>query len=161
MLNHDETKNNKLLILIGEVFEESNGCCLSKAFLFGRNENLHELATTLKVSRTQALFVSIVFALNYDGDAVNIKSLADHFSCSPIKVLEFYEDLEFLFEKRILIRRKSYLALNIKYGNKEFIVNKKLSDAIIKNKPIPETDNFMFHNEIELLERIHELGSNR
>lgn len=113
----------RLLESIGKVYEESKNCKLDKAFFEKVDAELKHLSDYFKVTRNQALIAAMIFALNYKGDAVDLKDLTGYFDCNPMKLLEFSDDFEALHSKGIIKKRKLSQTLNVSLSNDLFAIN--------------------------------------
>ncbi|MFZ4414850.1 MAG: AAA family ATPase, partial [Bacteroidales bacterium] len=155
--------NTKIRILqsIGKVYEESKESKLEDSLFEKIDGILTELSEYFNVSKIQAFFLAHVFVLNYKGDSVDINDLVKYFDCNPMKLLEYSEDFEFLHTKGFLVKKKSNHRLNIANFNDQFIVNEKITFAIIQNEAIPEIKNDFFDNIFDVLEEIYNLGNSR
>jgi len=100
----------------------------------------------------------MVFTLNWKGDAVDINDLISYFDCNPMRVLELRDDFDFLYSKGIFKKEKSRHRMKFPGANDKFIVNEKISDAILQNKPMPELKAGRIHDIIELLEKLYTIG---
>jgi len=65
---------------------------LSNSLFEQTDKELSFLADYFHITKTQALFVSIIFALNYKGRKVDLDDLSSYFNCNPIKILEYNDD---------------------------------------------------------------------
>ncbi len=64
------------------------------------------------LTKTESFFLSIIIALNYKGDSVDLNDLVDYTECNPMKILEFSSDFESLYKKGYIEKKKSlYLLL--------------------------------------------------
>ena len=151
----------RLLESIGKVYELSKDCKLEPAFFENIEAELTLLSDYFKVSRNQALIVAMVFALNYEGDTVDLKGLINYFDCNPMKLLEFSDDFDTLYSKGILKKQKSPHRVRMALSNDQFTINEKITEAILNNKPMPVTEHEGFKDVIELLEKIYQLGEQR
>lgn len=156
-----QTIKSKVLDSIGNVYEQSKDCELNTAFFEKVDADLKVLAKYFKVSRNQSLIIAMVFALNYKGSNVELKDLIEYFSCNPMKLLEFSDDFEALYSSRIFIKRKNYRRSSLALSTDQFSINEKITEAILKNKPMPVIGTEEFNDVIKLLERIHQLSIER
>lgn len=150
-------QNIKLDILksIGEVYEQSEECKLTSAHFEKISDELNLLSDYFGTSKSQSFFIAMVFTLNWKGDSVDINDLISYFDCNPMRVLEFRDDFDFLYSKGILKKEKSRHRMKFPGANDQFIVNEKISDAILQNKPMPELHTGKIHDIIELLEKFY------
>ena len=151
----------RLLKSIGSVYELSRDCKLDSDFFEKVDADLKLLSEYFKVSRSQSLIIAMVFALNYRGDSVDLKDLIEFFNCNPMKLLEFSDDFDALYSKGIFKKRKSSHRFNLALSNDQFIINEKITEAILNNKSLPEIEREGFKDVIELLEKLHKFGEQR
>ncbi|MCK4661527.1 MAG: AAA family ATPase [Bacteroidales bacterium] len=156
-------QNIKLKILesIGKIYEQSKECKLDSVFFDKVDNELKYLTDYFKVSRNQSFIIAMVFTLNYKGDAVELKDLIEYFGCNPMKLLKYNDDFEVLYSKGILKKRKSSHIIRLTLSNDQFVINEKITEAILNNKPMPVTEREAFKNVIELLEKHYKLGLQR
>jgi hypothetical protein len=156
-----QTIKSKVLDSIGNVYEQSKDCELNTAFFEKVDADLKILSKYFKVSRSQSLIIAMVFALNYKGSTVELKDLIEYFSCNPMKLLDFSDDFEALYSSRIFIKRKTSRRSSLALSTDQFSINEKITEAILKNKPMPVIGTEEFNDVIKLLERIHQLSIER
>lgn len=150
---------NKLKILenIGKVYEDSKNCKLDEEFFTKIDVELSYLSTYFKTTKPQAFFISIVFALNYKGDTVDLNDLIDYFDCNPMKLLEYNDEFNYLNEMNIFARQKSRHRVKLAAANNQFSIHEKISQAILENKPMPEINSVDVSDIYDLLEKLDEL----
>lgn len=160
-------KSLKIQILesIGNVYSQAENSKLTPVFFDKANPDLRLLATYFNTSESQALFIAVVFSMNYNDGAINLKDLIKFFDCVPSKILEFSDDLTSLYTKGIFSRPQKHFLTDmcLGFGNEEFAINKKIPEAILQNKPMPVTEPAMpaEMDIVTLLERIYHLGKER
>lgn len=146
---------------IGKVYEESKDCKLEGSFLEAIHDELEVLSKYFRTTKNQAFFISMVFALNYKGNPIDLNVLIDYFACNPMKMLEYSEDLDCLFSKRIFENKSSKYRLKLERANDEFIINQKINEAILQVKDIPEIDQIKIDDIEGLLEGLYDLSQQR
>lgn len=151
----------KVLDSIGKVYEKSKECKLEPAFFEMMNTELKLISDYFKISKSQALIVSMVFALNYKGETLEFRDLIDYFDCNPMKILEYNEDFNYLLSAGIIIKQKSSYGMRISFANNEFVINEKITEAILQNKPMPEIHSNIITDIFELLERLSNIKEQR
>lgn len=157
----EQTIKKQLLQCIGKIYENSGGCLLQETVFVELETELSCLSGYFKVSNRQALFIAIVFTLNYKGNKVDLHDIISHFNCNPMKILEYSDDFEFLYERHIFIKHRLKRGLLLEGANVEFTINEKITEAIIKNNPLPEIHEEKIENVIDLLEKLYQLGELR
>lgn len=130
------------------------------------DKELSFLAEYFHITKTQALFVSIIFTLNYKGRKVDLDDLNIYFECNPIKILEYSDDFVELYEKRLLRKNNKsnrHREIRLQGADEEFFINEIVSDKIFKSEPIPEIlmDVLKYEDIFTLLEKLHEIGEQR
>lgn len=139
---------------------------LSNSLFEQTDKELSFLADYFHITKTQALFVSIIFALNYKGRKVDLDDLSSYFNCNPIKILEYNDDFVELYEKRLLRKNNKsnrYRQIKLKGADEEICINQIVSDKIFKSEPIPEilVDVVKYEDIFTLLEKLYELSNQR
>jgi AAA+ superfamily predicted ATPase len=160
------TLKQNVLNNIALVYSLAENSKLSNSLFELTDKELSFLAEYFHITKTQALFVSIIFTLNYKGRKVDLDDLNSYFDCNPMKILEYSDDFVELYEKRLLRKNnKSNRHRNIKLkgADEEFCINEIVSDKIFKSEPIPEIliDVVKYEDIFTLLEKLHEIGEQR
>jgi len=160
------TLKKEVLNKIALVYSLAEDSKLSNSLFELIEKELSFLADYFHITKTQALFVSVIFTLNYKGRKVDLDDLNSYFDCNPMKILEYSDDFVELYEKRLLRKNnKSNRHRNIKLkgADEEFCINEIVSDKIFKSEPIPEVlvDAPKFEDIFSLLEKIYEIGNER
>ncbi len=150
----------QMLESIGKVYEQSKNCKLENSFFERIKSELNTLSQYFKTSDNQTFFIAMVFALNYKGDTVDLNDLIEYFDCNPMKILEYSDDFEYLHAIGILDKKKSRHRVKLAGTNDQFIVHKKITEAILQNKPLPKI-NKEVNGIIELLEKLFNIGTQR
>lgn len=151
----------QILESIGKVYEQSKNCKLENSFFESIKPELHTLSQYFKTSPNQTFFIAMVFALNYKGDTVDLNDLIDYFECNPMKILEYSDDFEYLHKVGILDKKKSTHRVKLAGANDQFIINEKITEAILQNKPLPIINKRKVIGIIDLLEELYRLGNQR
>ena len=155
-----QTPKFKLLDSIGQLYEKSKKCQLKEAFFIEKDTELSTLSDYFGTSKSQTLFIAIVFALNYKGDSVDLNDLIEHFDCNPMKILEFNKDFGDLHTKGIFNKKKSRHRVPVAGANDQYTVNESVCEAILNNAAMPEIQDEIA-DIFELLEEIYQLGQKR
>lgn len=156
-------KNLKLKILdcIGVIYDQSKDCKLEKSFFNKLDSELEFLSGYFKTTKNQSFFIAMVFALNYKGDTVDLNDLIQYFDCNPMKILEYSDDFNSLHSSRIFSKHKSRHRVKLAGTNDQFVINEKISEAILQNKPMPVIKQEEIDNIFYLLEKIYNLADQR
>lgn len=156
-------KNIKLKVLnfIGKIYEESKDCKLANSFFIKTDNELSFLSAYFKTTKSQTFFIALVFALNYKGNSVDLNDLIEYFDCNPMKILEYNDDFEYLYSKGIFKKHKSRHRIKLAGTNDQFVINEKISEAILKNKPMPKIEQEKLKDIIGLLEKLYHIGELR
>lgn len=158
------TLKQQVLNSIGNVYSDAEKCELKDDFFVKRDKELGFLADYFHITKTQALFVSVIFSMNYTGRKVDLDDLNRYFGSNPMKLLEYSEDFVDLYEKRLLRKNKMRRRnLRLTGADEEFVINEMVADKILNSELIPEMLNIQerFEDIFTLLERIYELGQQR
>lgn len=156
-------KNIKLQVLdsIGKVYEESKECKLDESFFSKVDCELSLLSKYFKTTKSQSLFISLVFTLNYKGDTVDFNDLIEYFDCNPMRILRYSEDFEFLHSSGIFKKQKSKHRMKQAKANDQYVINDEISKAILQNEPMPKIQGDIISDIFGLLERIYNIGEQR
>lgn len=155
-----ESKLN-ILQCIGKVYELSKNSKLEETFFENANSELEQLSEYFKVTKHQSLIIVIVFALSYKGNSVEFNDMFGYFDCNPLKLLEFNENFEALNSKGILNISKSDCRYGFLQKREHYTINEKITEAIIKNMPMPDVKQVPPKDIIELLEKFYNLSIQR
>lgn len=160
------TLKQNVLNNIALVYSLAENSKLSNSLFELTDKELSFLAEYFHITKTQALFVSIIFTLNYKGRKVDLDDLNSYFDCNPIKILEYSDDFVELYEKRLLRKNNKnnrHRNIKLKGADEEFCINEIVSDKIFKSEPIPEIliDVVKYEDIFTLLEKLHEIGEQR
>ncbi|MCB9033158.1 MAG: AAA family ATPase [Chitinophagales bacterium] len=162
----ESTLKNEVLHNIDMVYNLAEKSKLDNLLFDILEEELSFLAKYFHVSTTQALFIAVIFTLNYKGRKVNLDDLNEYFECNPIKLLEYSNNFIELLE-RCLLRKNTknnrHKNIKLKGVDEEFYVNEIILDKILKNEPIPDVlvDVLKFEDIFSLLEMVNELANQR
>jgi len=151
----------KVLNSIGKIYEESQGCKLEDSFFIQTDNDLSFLSEYFKTTKSQTFFIALVFALNYKGDSVDLNDLIEYFDCNPMKILEYSDDFNYLHSLGIFIKQKSKHRMKMAGANDQFVINEKISEAILQNEPMPEIKQEKIEDIIGLLEKLYNVGEQR
>ncbi len=158
----EKTMKKNLLKSMGRVYEKAKDCKLKSSFFNAAEEDLKVLSGYFNVSKKQSFFIAIVFSMNYKGDTVDLNDLIEYFDCNPTKILEYSEDFEALYAKGIFKKERSKHRVNLALTNDQFIINEEISEAIVKDQPMPDTEKHTECNDvIEVLENFYTLWEER
>lgn len=163
-----EKKSLKQEILnnIGLVYSLAENSKLANSLFEQTDKELTFLAKYFHITKTQALFVAVIFTLNYKRRNVDFDDLNLYFDCNPMKILEYSDDIADLCERRLIIKknRKNRLQrIMLKGGDEEFCINEIVLDKILKSQPIPDNliDVIKYEDIFTLLEKLHDLSDQR
>lgn len=148
---------SKLLNAIGQIYEQSKDCGLKEPCFEKLKPHEDILGEYLQVSPIQAFFFANIFGLNHNGNRSYLDSLSDFFSCNPMRVLEFSDEIDALVKKDLIRKELSQWQKAGATNKKRLVVNDKVVNAILNNHPLPQL-NPPINNTIELLEKFYELG---
>lgn len=151
----------RILKNIGKIYDEANKCKLEESFFINVDQELAYLAGYFGISKNQALILAIIYSLNYMGDTVDIHDLISYLDCNPMKILEFSDDFKYLHASEILLIEKSRHRIKLAGNNDQFIINEKVTEAILNDKTMPVVKQADFTEAIEELEKIHSMTDDR
>ncbi len=154
----DKTKKQMLLDAIGWLYEKSEGSQLNQNYFDQAQGHMELLAAYLQVSPMQAFLMAVVFSLDINGGSVDQKDLSRHFGCNPIKVLSLSDDLEVLCQRNILIKEQHRSRRGMARAGFQYTINAAVIDAILRNMPMPQTEEVALNDVIDVFERVCELN---
>ena len=157
----EQTIKYSLIRSIGKVYELSKECQLEPGFFESAANDLKVVSDYFEISQNQSLLVAMVFSLNYRGDTVDFNDLTEHFGCNPMQLLMYSDDFEALFSKCIFKKQKSSHRIQIALTNDQISINEKITEAILKNNPMPQLRDEEVTDVIDLLEKIYNIGEQR
>ncbi len=156
-----ENQKQKILQIIGKVYEKAKGCKLEDKIFSELEKELTELSAYFGTSPTQAFFVAVAFGLNYQGESIDPKHLTNYLKCNIINLLEHNNDFETLFDKGIFIKKKSKHKHFLSGNNDKFTINEKIIEAVLQNRPIPKIKQNKIQDVYGILEELYNLGTDR
>ncbi|MDZ7774409.1 MAG: hypothetical protein U5L09_01735 [Bacteroidales bacterium] len=151
---------SKLLNAIGQIYDQSKGCGLKDACFEKLKPHEIPLAEYLQVTPVQAFFFANIFGLNYNGDRASLEALTEFFSCNPMRLLEFSNEIEYLAEAQYIKKEVSRFMKTGTSNAKLLIVDDRIVNAILHNQPLPQL-NPSVTTIIDLLEKFYDLGLKR
>lgn len=162
----DTTLKQEILNNITSAYNLSKESKLEDAIFEKIDKELSFLADYFRVSKTQALFVTVIFTINFKGRKVDLDDLSTHFACNPMKLLEYSDDFVELYEKRLICKNNKCNArkqIILKGTDEEFYINDIVSDKVLKSEPLPDVlmDVIKYDDIFTLLEKLYELGVQR
>lgn len=147
-----------VLETIEKIYQLSKDCKLESQFFVKVKPELQILSDYFKITPTQSLLVAMVLFLNLESEEAGFSSLSSHFNCNRFKLLEFRDDFEKLFLMDILTKNRMLENISYNLTNSYFLVNEKITEAILRNEPMPIVAKKEYKDVIELLEAIYNLG---
>jgi len=150
-----------LLDPITTVFEQASDCKLNPSIFTTLDGELAILASYFRLSKPQALFVAVVYNMNYKGTFVSFSDLLDYFKCVPSKLLEYSNDFETICSKRIFVKQKSSSEINIAFIGYNFSVTRGVSDAILDKRSVASKGKNKVVSEYSLIYKIFRLAALR
>jgi AAA+ superfamily predicted ATPase len=157
----EKNMKQKVLESIGKIYDEAKNCKLEESFFSKIDHEISFLSEYFMTTKTQTFFISMVFALNYHGDTVDLNDLIKYFDCNPMKILEYSEDFKFLHASGIFTKHKSKHRMKLAGTNDQFTVNEKISEAILKNEPMPSIQDDKIIDIFNLLQKLYNFGEQR
>lgn len=157
----EKNTKQKVLESIGKIYDEAKYCKLEESFFSKIDQEISFLSEYFKTTKTQTFFISMVFALNYHGDTVDLNDLIKYFDCNPMKILEYSDDFNFLHSSGIFEKQKSKHRMKLARTNDQFTINEKISEAILKNEPMPTIQESKITDVFDLLQKLYLFGEQR
>ncbi len=129
---------NHVLNSIEKIATQADDSKLGIAFMKRCAPAARIVAEYLECSEIQAILFSVVCNLNFKRVSVDVDDISSYLECPPIKVMKYITDFEALCISRILRRdyvgRSARGRRSINLQQIQYIVNKDLIDAILKNE---------------------------
>ncbi len=155
---------SKLLESLEKVFESSKESGLRPVLFAKLAGELETISGYFGITLNQAFVLSLVIAINCQGETADLKDLTRHLGCSGIKLLQFSDDIDQLRGRGILKKEK---IMRHRHGNPfqsdQLRMNDTVMQAILNGRPLPEieletvTDVFdLLHQFALLLDRREE-----
>ena len=153
---------NQVLKSIGLIYEKSKDSELNDTLFETLDKEMTLLSEYFKTTKNQAFILGLVFSLCYTERHVDTNDLINHMKCNPIKLLELNDDFIFLFNLGFFEKLKLTTDFFDTTGKFNFVINSEISEAILKNVPIPNLhEKPELVDVYEVLETIVLLGTNR
>ena len=157
-----------LLHSMGLVYSLAERSKLEESLFELADHELSVLAAYFRTSKPQALFIAVIFSLNYKGRPVDWDELISFFDCNPMRLLEYNDDFVALHEKRLIRKNKKKSShrrtrVKLRGADEEFCVNELISVKILKSEPLPEVlvDSVKYEDIFTLLEKLYGLSTQR
>ena len=151
-----------MLESISTIYDEAKGCRLQQSAFDKMDKELAIVSDYFGTSRIQSFFSSVIFAMNYGGSFVDMNDFVHYLDCNPMKMLEHKSELDELCNKGILEKAKMrHHRMHLEGSNEQFIVNKKITEAILQNRPFPALTKNEIKDIIELLEEMSNFWNRR
>ena len=128
-------KNIKLKVLdcIGKIYEKSKECKLEDSFFPKIDKELSFLSEYFRTTKSQSFFISLVFALNYKGDMVDLNDLIEYLDCNPMKILAYHDDFNILHSSGIFEKERVFQKHKLPGSTDQYTINEKITEAIMNN----------------------------
>jgi hypothetical protein len=144
-----------MLESISVIYDEAKGCKLKPAAFDKMDKELNIVSDYFGTNKVQSFFTSVIFAMNYGGSFVDMNDFVHYLDCNPMKMLEHKSELDELCNRGILEKAKiRHHRMQLEGSNEQYILNKKISEAILQNKPFPAITKNEVKDIIELLEEM-------
>ena len=151
----------RILESIGKIYEKSSECKLEDSFFPKIDNELSFLSEYFGTTKSQSFFISLVFALNYKGDTVDLNDLIEYLDCNPMKILAYHDDFKILHTSGIFEKERMFQKHKLPGSTDQYTINEKITEAIMNNEPMPEIIEPKITDIFELLEKIYNLGEQR
>ncbi len=141
------------------IYEEARGSRLQSSALDKLDKELAVVSDYFGTNRMQSFFTAVIFAMNYGGKFVDLNDFVHYLDCNPIRLLENKSELDELYNKGILEKSKvRHHRMHLEGSNEQYCINKKVTEAILQNKPLPVITKEEINDVLVLLEEIYNLG---
>ena len=148
-----------LLKTINLIFTDVSTNGLSKSISEVFNNELLELADFFKSTKIEAFFMVLIFGATHKrGQAITLSVMSDLLKWSSIEILGYDEILEGLIEKQYLLKTANNFRRKTDFANYSYMLNPKITESIIKNKPMPDLRPKKFDSVIDVFEELYFLS---
>jgi AAA+ superfamily predicted ATPase len=137
------------------VYQKSEKSKLSTAFFKEVESDLSILADYLKLTPQQTVFLVILLNKSFDNYRVTFDCVSKHLGKSPIGLLQFREDFNYLVENNYLEMdgETKFVQFDNMHG---ILVNKNLKTALVDGKPLPQLKAWHFDNALAFIHEVHQ-----
>jgi len=142
-----------VLKAIQQIAKKSEDSKLDEENMKLANSEISEMSEYLRVSRVQAIFFSVIFAMNYTEPSVTIEDMADHFDLNALDILSYHTEIKELISRGIIGDKKNSRR-NLYLADKHFNIPNQIIDAVLNNQVIETEAGF---KKKDLLSFLHEL----
>jgi SpoVK/Ycf46/Vps4 family AAA+-type ATPase len=147
--------NFDVLETISKIYEVSENSKLKQTVFTKLKSELGLLSKYFKITKTQAFFLAIIFALNYKKtNTINFSDIGVHLDCNPMQLLKYTKDIDYLCDNDYMIKEKSSFSFDMFYADSEYTVSKSVSKAIINNIEYNNNNEVKFNSVIDVLDKI-------
>lgn len=151
-----------ILESFSNIYEEAKGCKLQHEALDKLEMELSIVSNYFAINRMQSFFTSVIFAMNYGGNFVDMNDFVHYLDCNPIKLLEYKSELDELCNRGIIEKVKlRHHRMQLEGSNEQYMVNKKVTEAILQSKPFPTMSKETVKDIVELMEEMSALWNQR
>jgi SpoVK/Ycf46/Vps4 family AAA+-type ATPase len=151
-----------ILESFSNIYEEAKGCKLQHEALDKLETELSIVSNYFTINRMQSFFTSVIFAMNYGGNFVDMNDFVHYLDCNPIKLLEHKSELDELCNRGIIEKVKlRHHRMQLEGSNEQYMVNKKVTEAILQSKPFPTISKETVKDVVELMEEMSTLWNQR
>ncbi|MCF8304479.1 MAG: ATP-binding protein [Bacteroidales bacterium] len=154
-------RHTELLTPIGKIYEEAMDSGLNEALFEVLEKELMVLGDYFDVTPSQALFVAVLFSINYQLEKVDINKLIDFFGCNPTTLLYYKSDLDKLHELGIIRKKRRNPVFDDAFQPYYFFVNDKVIEAILNGQSLPRLRNESFNTILDALEQVDQWTQER
>lgn len=155
------SRKPEIIAVIRRIADEAKDSKLSKEHFIKIDKDLRQLSKYLKVSKTQAYLVSVIFSLGYCEKNLDFRDISRYLNCNPITLLELKSDFDFLMNNGHFQIRYNMNSSDLPMANYTFSISKELSEAIVNEKPVAKKLGEAKSDLFTLLEKIFDLGMER
>lgn len=114
-----------------------------------------------QISHSQAVWVSLVFALNFEHGNVDLRTIMSHLDCKFVDLLTYKKDFDALCEANILAKSENRRRAKSSFANTQYSIYSNIIECIIDEKPIIHKTALKENDVISILETIYKMGIRR
>lgn len=156
-----KTMKKEMLILdvIRTVSENALKCKLSEGFFNENKADLEKLSLYFNSTPIQSVLLAGVLTHNIHKGAAGVDDLSGFFGCNALYLLQYKPELDYLLQTGLLKKTTNSRNKNkVGLTNIYFYIPEDITEAILANKPIPETETETVKDILDLLEMIYNMG---
>ncbi len=153
-----QEKKQSILKCISTIFEGARKNKLQPGFMDQHEAEIATIIKFLDINKAEAYFASLVFGLSCYNRTVDMADMFKYMDCNPLELLQYNHVLDSLNQKGILQFQGQRGRSRPTGGNDNYLINKRVVDAILNDNPPGALKQTHFNDILELLEYLWSLS---